>query len=58
MKTIEDHINKLGKKLDIVLHLLGHGREKTHAEHEREAEAIVERFRTQPKRKKKGEQRQ
>jgi hypothetical protein len=43
--TTEEQIKILEEKIDIVLSLLGHGREKSHAQICREAEATVDRLR-------------
>lgn len=43
--NLEQKITEIEKKLDTVLHILGHGRTKSHAEIVREVEADVERIR-------------
>lgn len=42
--TLEQRIETIEKKLDAVLAILGHGREKSDAELEREVAADMERF--------------
>jgi hypothetical protein len=42
---IQERITEIEKKLDTVLSILGHGREKSHAQIQREAEGTVERLR-------------
>jgi tRNA threonylcarbamoyladenosine modification (KEOPS) complex Pcc1 subunit len=48
---IQERITEIEKKLDTVLHILGHGREKSDAQLEREAVGIMLKIRARDERK-------